>query len=129
MTRPYPIPDPDTQPFWDAAAAGRLAIQRCRECKRHIFYPRSLCPHCGAANPEWVTAKGTGDIHAFTVVHRAPPEFADEAPYVVALIDLDEGVRMMSRLVGVEPKDVRIGLKVKAVFKGEPPAPHFTPSR
>ena len=128
MAKPFPLPDPDTEHFWKAAAEGRLDIQRCKSCSRHIFYPRAICPYCGALGPEWVTAVGSGEVYSYTVVHRAPPEFADEAPYVIALVDLDEGVRMMTRLVDVDPKEVRVGLRVQVVFAGEPPAPHFRPS-
>ena len=128
--RPYPEPDPETRPFWAAVAAGRLDIQRCTACGRHVFYPRgSVCPHCGALALEWVTAAGRGVLHSFTVVHRAPPELAAEAPYVVALIDLEEGPRMMSRLVGVEPAAVAVGMAVELAISGEPPLPFFTISR
>jgi uncharacterized OB-fold protein len=128
--RPYPEPDPETRHFWDAVAAGRLDIQRCQTCGRHVFYPRgSVCPHCGGRGLDWVTAAGGGVVHSFTVVHRAPPEFAAEAPYVVALIDLDEGPRMMSRLTGVEPAEVAVGMPVELSISGDPPLPYFTNPR
>jgi uncharacterized OB-fold protein len=125
--RPYPEPDPETRHFWDALAAGRLDIQRCRSCARHVFYPRaSVCPHCGGLGLDWVTATGRGNVHTFTVVHRAPPGFASEAPYVVALIDLEEGPRMMSRLLGVEPAAVAVGMPVELSISGDPLLPYFT---
>jgi uncharacterized OB-fold protein len=73
-----------------------------------------------------VTATGRGSVHSFTVVHRAPPEFAAEAPYVVALIDLEEGPRMMSRLLDVEPAAVAVGMPVELNISGHPPLPYFT---
>lgn len=115
--RPYPVPDGDTAPFWAAALEGKLCIQRCRECGRHVFYPRAVCPHCTAAGLEWVDASGRGSIHSYTVVHRAPEEFRDDVPYVVALVDLDEGVRMMTRITGCEPGQVEIGLPVEVDFQ------------
>ena len=130
MDKPYPEPDPTTQHFWDAVAAGRLDIQRCRTCGEHVFYPRgSICPHCGSLGLDWVTASGRGVVHSFTVVHRAPPEFAGEAPYVVALIDLEEGPRMMSRLLGVDPAGVAVGMPVELSIGGDPVLPYFVTRR
>ena len=125
--RPYPEPDPETRHFWDAVAAGRLDIQRCRACGQHVFYPRgAVCPHCGGLGLDWVRASGRGTVHSFTVVHRAPPEFVAEAPYVVALVDLEEGPRMMSRLLGVEPAAVVVSMPVELSISGDPPLPYFT---
>jgi len=123
--RPYPEPDGETQPFWDGIAQGRLRLQRCRACARHVFYPRSVCPHCMAAELEWVDAAGRGRVHAFTVVHRAAPGFAEEAPYVVALVELAEGPRMMTRLLGVAPGEVKIEMSVEVAIEGEPRLPYF----
>jgi uncharacterized protein len=124
--RPYPEPEPLVRPFWDALKAGRLDIQRCTACSRHVFYPRAVCPHCGRGPLEWVTASGSGTVHAFTVAHRAPEAFRAEVPFVVALVDLDEGVRMMTRLVDVDRAQVSIGLPVKLSISGDPPLPTFT---
>lgn len=88
---------------------GRFMIQRCQDCSRHVFYPRELCPHCGSAALQWVAPTGAGTVHAVTVVRRKPDAGGD---YNVTLVDLDEGVRMMSRVEGEEP--VRIGERVYA---------------
>jgi uncharacterized OB-fold protein len=125
--KPYPVPDAETAPFWEAVAAGRLDLQRCRSCHRHVFYPRSLCPHCGGVDLDWVTVSGNGTVYSFTVVHRAPAEFQAEAPYVVALVELEEGVRMLTRLVEVEPAEVRVAMPVEVILRGEPPLPYFRP--
>lgn len=114
--RPLPVPDGDTKPYWDAAREHRLVLQRCDECQNAIFYPRSVCPHCMSDRISWIEAMGTGTIYSYTVVHRAPAQFVDDAPYVVALIDLSEGVRLMSNIVGSPPSDVRIGAAVTVVF-------------
>ena len=127
--RPHPEPDGETQPFWDGIGEGRLRVQRCRACGRHVFYPRSVCPHCMAAELEWTDASGRGVVHAFTVVHRAPPGFAEDAPFVVALVELDEGPRMLTRLLDVAPADAAIGMPVEVAIEGEPRLPYFRRSR
>ena len=127
MEKPYPVPDAETAPFWDAVAAGRLDVQRCQSCRRHVFYPRSLCPHCGGVDLKWVTVSGRGTVYSFTVVHRAPAEFQAEAPYVVALVELEEGVRMLTRLIDVEPAAVHVAMPVEVTLSGEPRLPYFRP--
>ena len=92
-------------------AAGRFLIQRCGACAKHVYYPRDLCPHCGSAAVEWTAPKGTGTVHAVTTVRRKPAEGGD---INVSLIDLDEGVRLMSRVENLAPGSVRIGQRVKA---------------
>lgn len=91
--------------------AGRFAIQRCTACSKHVFFPRELCPHCGATALEWVQPKGEGTVHAVTTVRRKADAGGD---YNVSLIDLDEGVRLMSRVDGVPVDKVRIGMRVRA---------------
>lgn len=127
IERAYPVPDDVTAQFWEGVAEGVLRVQRCDDCGRHVFYPRAVCPHCGSTWLSWVEASGAGEVHAFTVVHRAPADYRDEAPYVVALVDLEEGVRMMTRLVDVEPAAVRVGMPVEVAIRGEPRLPHFRP--
>ena len=90
---------------------GRFLIQRCGDCRRHVFYPRAVCPHCGGAALAWVEPSGTGVVYSTTTVRRKPEAGGD---YDVSLIDLDEGVRMMSRVEGVPPTEVRIGMPVRA---------------
>jgi len=90
---------------------GKFMIQRCGHCARHVFYPRALCPHCGASEPGWVPAQGSGTVYASSVVRKKPEDGGD---YNVALVDLDEGVRMMSRIDGIAPDEVQIGMRVVA---------------
>jgi uncharacterized OB-fold protein len=90
---------------------GRFVIQRCNDCSKHVFYPRVVCPHCGGASLAWVEPEGTGTVYSTTTVRRKPDAGGD---YDVSLIDLDEGVRMMSRVEGVPPDGVRIGMRVRA---------------
>jgi uncharacterized OB-fold protein len=90
---------------------GHFLIQRCNDCDKHVFYPRVVCPHCGSASLEWVAPKGTGAVYSTTTVRRKPEAGGD---YDVSLIDLDEGVRMMSRVEGIPPAEVKIGMRVRA---------------
>ncbi len=90
----------------------RLMIQRCAACGHHQFPPRSVCVKCLAAAPEWVEAAGDGTVFTYTVQHREPPGFGGQAPYVVAMIELSEGPRLLSRVMA-EPDDVRIGAPVE----------------
>ena len=91
--------------------AGRLLVQRCGDCSRHVYYPRECCPHCGSAALEWTAPSGLGTEHAVTTVRRKP---ADGGDLNVSLIELDEGVRLMSRVDNLAPEAVRIGQRVKA---------------
>ena len=112
--KPLPEPDPVSGPYWSAAAEGRLLIQRCPGCGHRQFYPRALCLACGA-EPEWEEASGRGTVHTFTVVRQqGAAAFRDEAPYVVAMIDLEEGPRMMGNLTGCPVDQVSIGMAVRA---------------
>jgi hypothetical protein len=90
---------------------GSFLIQRCGACQNHIYFPRVLCPHCGAADPELVVPGGGGTVHAVTTVKRKPDAGGD---YNVCLVDLDEGVRLMGRVEGLAPAAVTIGLRVRA---------------
>ena len=94
-----------------ALNAGRFLIQRCSGCSQHVYYPRELCPHCGSGDLALVAPAGTGTVYSSTTVRRKPEAGGD---LNVALIDLDEGVRLMSRVEGVPASDVRIGQRVQA---------------
>jgi uncharacterized OB-fold protein len=108
----------DTAPFWDGAARGELLYQHCGACGRTQFPPRRHCAHCQAGEPQWRQSAGRGAVHTFTVVHRAPTAaFKDEVPYTIALVDLDEGFRMMMNMLGCPPAEVEIGARVRVVFR------------
>lgn len=102
--KPVPVPTPETAPFWDGLRAHHLRIQRCNDCGRAYFYPRPFCPICFSANVEWFTASGRATLHTYEIIHRAPPAFTSDAPYVLAVVELEEGPRMMTNLVDVEPE-------------------------
>lgn len=127
-TRPVPTVQPETAPYWEAARAGRLLLPRCRTCGRAHHHPRPWCPHCWSQDLTWEEAAGTGEVVTFTVVHQ-PPSPAFETPYVLAVIELDDGPRMMANVVDVDPSAVRIGLRVAVTFepRGEVALPQFRP--
>ena len=119
---PQPAPDEDSRPFWSATAEGRLDVCRCRLCRRWLHPPLERCPACwGETAFEQVA--GTGEVFSFIVVHQpAVPGYRDKLPYTVALVELDEqgGLRLPGRLVGIEPEDVEVGLKVRAELEPLP---------
>jgi len=115
--RPMPKIDADSAPFWAGTAEGELRVQRCRQCQQPRFYPRLLCPKCWSDDAEWVVTSGVGTIYSYSVVHRSPWEaLADEVPYVVALVDLDDGVRLFTTITD-DPDLVRIGSQVQVSFR------------
>lgn len=97
--------------YQDALDRGQFLIQRCADCGAAVFFPRERCPHCGSLRLAWQPARGDGTVHAVTTVRRKPEAGGD---HNVSLIELDEGVRMMSRVEGLPPDEVRIGLRVQA---------------
>lgn len=116
--RPLPQPTAETAPYWDAASAGRLVIQHCSVCGRHQFYPRAFCTHCLDQALEWVPATGRGRIYSYTICRIAvAPAFEARLPYVVAMIDLDEGVRMLANIVESDVDRIAIGARVAVRFE------------
>jgi hypothetical protein len=109
--------DGDSAPFWDAAKEGRLVLQRCTKCDGLQHYPRSLCVSCHSDRLEFVEASGRGIVHSYTVVHRSPDPERFVAPYVVALIRLEEGPMLMSNVVDIEPDSVRCELPVEVGWR------------
>jgi hypothetical protein len=110
-----PVVTADTAFFWDGTARGELRLQRCGGCGALRHPPGPMCPDCGADKPEYVLAAGTGEVYSY-VVHHYPPVPGRQAPFVVALVQLTEGVRMVGELLGADPERVRIGMPVRAEF-------------
>lgn len=107
---------PISAPFWAAAAEHRLDLQRCPTCDRFVWYPRAACPGCLGDDLEWQTVAGAGVVYAVSVHrHAARPEL--EAPYAVALVELDEGVRLLSRIVNCPADAVSVGDRVRATWE------------
>lgn len=115
--KPLPEITPASRPFWDAAREHRLLIQRSTKTGEHLFYPRSLSPIAVDDSLEWVAVSGQGTVYTYTVARRptAPP-WAEDGPYIIAIVELDEGPRMMTNIIGCDPDTVAIGMRVRAVF-------------
>jgi uncharacterized OB-fold protein len=115
--RPAPIADHDSAPYWSALHEGRLLVQRCQDCDEYQLYPRDRCLACRGP-VSWQEASGRGTIYSFTVIRQnyARP-FRDWIPYVVALVDLEEGPRIMSNVVDCDPDAVQVGMPVEAKFE------------
>jgi uncharacterized OB-fold protein len=112
--RPQLAPGPLDRVFFEAAARGELLYQRCPGCGHGQFHPRALCTRCGG-DTAWAAASGRGVVHTFTIVRQnGQPPFKDQLPYAVAMIELEEGVRMMGNLTGCSVETVRIGMPVEA---------------
>ncbi|HEV7235844.1 MAG TPA: Zn-ribbon domain-containing OB-fold protein [Ktedonobacteraceae bacterium] len=115
--KPLPVVTEVNRPFWEGCRSGILRLQYCDQCQQHQFYPRLYCMHCGSDKLTWVTATGRGVIYSYTIIHQnKSPEFVQDTPYNVAIIQLAEGPRMMSNVVGISPQDLRIDLPVKIVL-------------
>jgi uncharacterized protein len=115
-----PVADLETAPYWEGTRAGILLIKGCRSCGRAFFYPRNHCPHCWSTDTEWRESSGRGTVYTFTVVYQNDlPPFRDRVPYVVAIVELEEGVRMTSNIEGITPEDVRCGTAVRVAFRDE----------
>jgi uncharacterized OB-fold protein len=134
--RPQPrFPEPDTEPFWEATKRHELAYQDCNQCSEVVFYPRSHCTKCGSTDLKWNVSKGEGQVYTFSVVMQSRhPAFKDLGAYAIAYVDLDEGFRIMSNIVGVEDptKDIQCGMRVKVKWEdqgeGEVSLPLFEPA-
>lgn len=132
MARPViPIANPDTKPFWDGCAEGKLLLQRCDACQAWRHPPSPICPHCLGDAHVWVASSGRGTVYTFVVV-RVPRRGWDKmVPYVLAVVALDEGPRILSNLTNVAPEDVAIGLPVEVTFEeldGTTKLPLFRPT-
>lgn len=124
-----PKPTPVTQPFWDGTKAHELRVQRCDDCGEHIFYPRSLCPYCASTALTWVTVSGDATLDSYVISHHPAPGF--EAPYVIAIVKLAEGPRMLTNVVGVppEPEHLPLDMPLRVTYeeRGDQVLPLFTP--
>ena len=128
---PPPNPNLETQRFWDGTAEGRLELPRCDDCGHVVWYPRERCDQCGSTSVTWFEASGRGTVYSCTVTRRIPGSWRKAAPFVLAYVELDEGPRVMTNIVGCDPDAVHIGQTVHAVFDPTPNGPsllRFTPA-
>ena len=118
--KPLPQPTTISAPFWDGLKAHEVRLQQC-DHGHWLFFPRTHCPTCGSRDLTWKTVSGEGTLYTFTVA-RVPtlPEFSDEMPQLLAVVELDQGVHINTTLVGVQPQDLRVGQRVRPVFDERP---------
>ncbi len=130
--KPLPRLDQENRPFWEACARHELYLQKCKECGRLRYYTRALCPYCLSDQTEWVQSLGRGKVYTFTVTYQNQSSgFRDSLPYVMAYVELEEGVRMLSNIVGCKPEEVKIGMPVEVTFEdvtSEISIPFFRPA-
>lgn len=116
--KPRPVLRGEEKPFFAAAGEHRLVIQRCADCGASVWFPRSVCPSCHGVALSWEDAAGTGTVYSYTVLHRAgKPGWEADVPYVVALVQLTEGPRLMGNLLEVDPDTIVIGMAVRVTFE------------
>ena len=131
-TKPVPETQPWSERFWAGTREGKLLIQTCKDCKSRIFYPRKRCPECWSGNLDWLQASGKAKVFTFSTAYAmVEPKFMDELPYTLAYVDLEEGVRMMTRIVGCAPEDVHFDMEVEVTFHERAGffLPYFTPAK
>jgi uncharacterized OB-fold protein len=130
--KPLPRPTQLSQPFWDAAKHGELVVQTCTSCGSAQHPPRPLCLQCWSDALEWKIASGQATVYSFTVAYRSTTRgFREETPYVVAIVELDEGARLTTNIVGCKPDEVSIGMRVEVTFSTATDAitlPKFAPA-
>jgi uncharacterized protein len=113
--KPLPKPSPTSRPFWEAAKRHELMLQRCGGCNAFIHYPRDRCPHCLSDELQWQRVNGRGTVYSYTVVRRASTRSFADKPYVLAIVELDEGVRMTTN-VDATPESIKVGMPVTVYF-------------
>ena len=130
--KPLPTVSGETKPFWDACRRGQLLIQKCDRCDEYQFYPRGICANCWSEDIKWVTASGKGTLWTYTVTYQnRTPGFAEDVPYVLALVELEEGVKMFTNIIECAPSDVSIGMPVEVTFRqatNQISVPYFKPA-
>ncbi len=117
IPKPVPQPAPESLPYWEAARQHRLELPQCEDCNKHWFPPSRTCPHCLSTQFKWSQVSGRGKVFSFVIYDRIyRPAFTEDVPYVVALVELEEGPRILSNVIGIPPDDVRCDMAVTVVF-------------
>lgn len=118
MRYDLPTIETETRPFWEGTKAGKLLLRSCNACGKTHYYPRPFCPACWSDDVEWVEASGRATLYTHSLVHvNDLPPFGEQVPYVAAVVDLEEGPRMMTQLEGCDPDDLEIGMALEAGFR------------
>jgi uncharacterized protein len=132
--KPIPVPQPESDRYWEGTRRRELWLRKCLDCGDAYFYPRDICPKCHSRKTDWIRASGRGTVFTFAIVHRAPhPGFGPDAPYITAIIELEEGPKIPSNLVGIEadPEMIAIGMPVQVIYEkvtDEITLPKFEPA-
>ncbi len=119
-SKPLPVPQPESDHYWSSAVSGKLMIQRCVDCGEAQFYHRAFCMNCSGRSLEWIQASGRGTLFTFAIVHQPPhPGFVGDVPFVTAIVELEEGIKMPSQVIGIEPEpeQLSIGMRLEVVFE------------
>jgi hypothetical protein len=112
-----PVATTASEPFWEATRDKRLVIQWCLDCEQPVHFPREVCPRCLGTRLEYRPSAGTAIVHTVVVEHKVPSPMGGDGPYAIALVDLDEGVRLMTNVVGIAPADVTVGMAVQVAWE------------
>ncbi len=116
--KPTPVIQPWTKEFWKATQQGKLLVQHCKDCNSKIFFPKKVCPECWSENLNWIESTGKAKVYTYTeMIDMVEPKFMADLPYIIAMVDLDEGIRMTTRIVNCKSEDVAIGMDVEVVFQ------------
>ena len=130
--KPLPTISGETKPYWDHCRRGQLLVQKCDSCGEYQFYPRGICANCWSNDIQWITSSGKGTVWTFAVTYQnGTPGFAEDVPYVLALVELEEGVRMFTNIVECDPRSVTIGMPVEVTFvqaTNQISVPYFKPA-
>lgn len=120
--KPLPHLDEENRPWWEAMKRHELYIQKCRDCGDIRYYPRALCTSCLSARTEWIRARGRGKVYTFTTTYQNQAAgFRESLPYIMAYVELDEGLKMLTNLVECRPEEVKIGMPVEVVYEDVAP--------
>ena len=128
---PVPVINPETEPFWEATSAHKLMLPQCTLCRTVIWYPRAMCPDCGSTTVEWFEASGLGRIYTYTIIGRGEGPYRSIGAYVLAYVELEEGPRILTNIIGCPHESVMVGQSVAVAFQdsGEGTAlPRFRPT-
>jgi uncharacterized OB-fold protein len=132
--KPVPMITPENERYWQGCKQHELWMRHCNACAKPYFYPRDVCPMCGSRDVDWKQMSGRGTLYTYAIVHRPPtPGFADDVPFITAIVQLDEGPRMMTNLTGIEPDPatITVGMPVQVTFEDlteEISLPKFRPA-
>ena len=121
----------EAKTFWDATTSGKLLLPKCDDCSAIIWYPRGFCPACSSTRSSWTPSSGRGVIYSFSITRKGVGVWTDVSPYVIAYVELEEGPRVLTNIVGCAVDDVKIGMSVRVVFDETPEGPavyRFTPA-